>query len=108
MMASFEEHMEIVPNWVPLDPRGTFLGLAIAGEGGELANIYKKTWRAGEHPDNHRKRIEKELGDVMAYCLMLAHHLHLDLYHLAEQSLLEFESRPEYKELLAKCREIRK
>lgn len=100
------EHMEIVPDWPPADPRGTFLSHAIAGEAGELANVYKKEWRDGQ--DAERKAlILKELGDTQAYIVMLAHHLGVDAMELAKKSFLEFERRPQYKKLLKRVRLFR-
>lgn len=100
------EHLEVCPDWGPSDPRGTFLSTALAGEAGELANLYKKEWRDG-HSVERRIRIVKELGDVGCYALMLAHHLGVDFMELIEASFFEFEGRPEYKKLLSKMRLIR-
>jgi NTP pyrophosphatase (non-canonical NTP hydrolase) len=100
------EHMEIVPDWAPSDPRGTFLAGALVGEAGELNNIFKKEWRDG-HGVERKAAMVKELGDVAAYALMLAHHLGVDLMQIAEASFLEFESRPQYKKLLKRVRLFR-
>lgn len=100
------EHMEIVPDWAPPDPRGTFLSGAIAGEAGELANLYKKEWRDGQAAER-TAQIKKEAGDVQCYLLMLGHHHKWDLMELAEASFLEFESRPQYRKLLKRVRLIR-
>lgn len=101
------EHLEVCPDWGPPEPLNTFLALALAGEAGELANLYKKEWRDGQ-ADERQIKILKELGDVQAYTLMLAHSLGVDIIALAKRSFLEFEQRPEYEQLLASMRTYRK
>lgn len=105
-MSKFDEHMEIVPDWAPLDPRGTFLSLAIAGEAGELANNFKKEWRDGVDPTRVEKIIQ-ELADVGAYSFMLASHLKIDFVAEVEKSFMKFETRAEYPILLQRVREFR-
>jgi NTP pyrophosphatase (non-canonical NTP hydrolase) len=96
-----KEHMEVCPDWSPSDPRSIFLSLAIAGEAGELANLFKKEWRDQTF---NRPRVFEELGDVVAYCIMLAYHLGLDPIQLAFNRLEAFEKRPEYPLLLSALR----
>jgi NTP pyrophosphatase (non-canonical NTP hydrolase) len=43
-----------------------FLGLAQAGESGELANIIKKMWRDGQTEELHKK-MRGEIADVIIY-----------------------------------------
>src|ERR1041385_5406569 len=98
-----KEHLEICPDWAPTDPRGTFLSLALAGEAGELANLFKKEWRDGFNAER-RVKIIKEASDIVAYALMLANHLNVDLIDEAMKGILEFETRPEWPILLEKLR----
>jgi NTP pyrophosphatase (non-canonical NTP hydrolase) len=45
-----------------------FFMIAIAGEVGEMANIYKKVMR-GDYPLEHvREKILAELADIITYC----------------------------------------
>jgi NTP pyrophosphatase (non-canonical NTP hydrolase) len=99
MQEMIKDHMEVCPDFSPQDPRGTFLALALSGEAGELANLFKKEWRDGDDAAREAKKM-KEAGDVMAYLLMLEAHEGWDLRALVERSLLEFEARPEYQKLL--------
>lgn len=48
-----------------------FLGLALCGEAGELANKIKKLWRDGETPEL-LEEIRKEIADVRGYTEHLA------------------------------------
>lgn len=98
-----DEHMLLCPMWAPPDPRGTFLALALAGEAGELANLFKKEWRDGLSLE-HRAKMIDELGNVMAYVRMMAKHLGVDAMAESERKLLEFEQRPEYPKLLGEAK----
>jgi NTP pyrophosphatase (non-canonical NTP hydrolase) len=51
-----------------------FLTLALAGEVGEVANLIKKDWRGDEVDRGH---LLEELGDVIAYWLLLLSALQL-------------------------------
>jgi hypothetical protein len=99
--AMIMDHMRVCPDFSPPDPRGTFLALALSGEAGELANLFKKEWRDGEDDERERKQY-KEACDVYAYLLMMECHKGWDLREGVERALLEFEQRPEYQELLRK------
>lgn len=101
-----DDHMLICPNWAPPDPRGTFLAIALGGEAGELANLFKKEWRDGPTPGRRAKMVT-ELGDVVAYARMLGKHMGVDIFEESQRVLLAFEQRPEYPELLRKARERR-
>jgi NTP pyrophosphatase (non-canonical NTP hydrolase) len=59
--------------------------IGLFGEGGELADIYKKSKYQG-HPMNREKMIE-ELGDVLFYCAMIATGLRTTLDKVAEQNI---------------------
>lgn len=47
-----------------------FLGLALAGEAGELANVIKKMWRDGVTPELEQKA-KMEIADNLLYLLHL-------------------------------------
>lgn len=56
-----------------------YLGVALAGEVGEVCNEIKK-WARDDFPVAElRERLRKELPDVLIYLVMLADHLNLDL-----------------------------
>ena len=57
---------DILFNWI----------LGLCGESGELADAIKK-WRFHNH-DLDLSNIQKELGDVMYYWVMLCHYFNLD------------------------------
>jgi len=97
------EHMEVCPDFPPPDSRGTFLALAVCGEAGELANLFKKEWRDGPSSEREAKKM-KEAADVRAYLLMLERHMGWNLDEEVEKVLVAFEQRPEYQELLASRR----
>lgn len=95
------EHLESCPFWMPLDPRGTFIATALAGEAGELANEFKKQWRGAlwYESDDRREKIVSELADVGNYALMLAEHLGVNLLDVCRDKLVEFEAQPEWEQL---------
>lgn len=97
------EHMLLCPAWAPPDPRGTFIALALAGEAGELANMFKKEWRDGLS-EARRQQMADELGDVMVYARAMAQHLGVDLVKESDRKLKAFEKRPEYPRLLEEAR----
>lgn len=59
--------------------------IGLFGEGGEIADLYKKFKYQG-HPMNREKMIE-ELGDVLFYCAMIATGLRTTLDKVAEQNI---------------------
>jgi NTP pyrophosphatase (non-canonical NTP hydrolase) len=67
-----------------------FYALAIAGEAGELANLYKKQWRGDEikHDD-----VVQELADIRIYLEHLARVLHVDLDEACEVKLAIVQGR---------------
>lgn len=97
------DHTLLCPMWAPPDPRGTFLALALAGEAGGLANLFKKEWRDGLSLER-RARMVDELGDVVAYVRMLAQHLDVDAVAESDRKLSAFEQRPEYPKLLEEAK----
>lgn len=100
------DHMAVCPDWEPPDPRGTFIAMAISGEAGELENLFKKEWRDGVDATGVRRaKMVDELGDVVAYAMMLGQHLGVDIIDNANRQLLAFEQRPDYPELVRKSKE---
>jgi len=59
--------------------------IGLFGEGGEIADLYKKFKYQG-HPMNREKMIE-ELGDVLFYCAMIATGLRTTLDKVADQNI---------------------
>lgn len=53
-----------------------FLVLAITGEAGELANMFKKWWRGD---DLDLSAAKDEIADIYVYLRHLAHHMQFDL-----------------------------
>lgn len=56
-----------------------FMGLAICGETGEMANLLKKVWRGSADMKETLPEIEDELVDVLTYTLMIAGVLNMNL-----------------------------
>lgn len=73
----------------------TYYALGVAGEAGEVAEKAKKLLRddAGDLTEERREGIKQELGDVLWYVAMLAHHLELDLEDVASANLEKLASR---------------
>lgn len=69
-----------------------FLGLALAGEAGELANKIKKAWRDGETPELE-KEILAEIADVQGYLAHLAASYSYDLNHITADKTNELIDR---------------
>jgi len=65
--------------WGPQSPKSKsrFLILALCGEVGELANLFKKEWR--DNKPLKFKEVKKELADCGNYLFILADHLGIDL-----------------------------
>ena len=80
-----------------------YLGLSLAGEAGELANLLKKIWRldpAIGRPEGfavvsaeHRERIADELADIVMLSVVLANHLEIDVEAELERKLGVIEER---------------
>ena len=67
-----------------------YLTLGLTGEAGEIANKVKKIIRDGvnkEDYDDRLRDIEKELGDVLWYCAMLATEVDSNLGKIMEANL---------------------
>ena len=67
-----------------------FFALAITGEAGELANLYKKQWRGDKVA---LKKIVNEMADVRIYLEHLAAELKVDLDDACVDKLNEVEER---------------
>lgn len=67
------------------------LGLGIAGEAGEVADLIKKTVGHG-HELNKAKLLE-EVGDVLWYCAGLATLLEVDLSQVARDNIEKLRKR---------------
>ena len=63
------------------------------GEGGELANKYKKILRNREHYQDHRTLLMDELGDVLWYALAVAAELGYTLEEVAAFNLAKLAAR---------------
>ena len=57
-----------------------WVGLALAGEVGELCNFIKKENRQGAERGDHQEDIEKEIFDVLFYLGKLIRTRNVDLY----------------------------
>lgn len=66
--------------------------LGLAGEAGEVANLIKKMIRDGV---DIQDKIEKELGDVLAYLTLLANLFGFDLKYIAATNINKLEERRE-------------
>jgi len=67
------------------------LGLGIAGEAGEIADVIKKVVGHG-HP-KERKKMCDELGDLMWYIAMIAAEYQLSLYDIAGRNVEKLQKR---------------
>lgn len=75
----------------------SYVGLGLAGEGGEVAGKIKKVARDddGIISDTARAKIADELGDVLWYAAQLATQLGVDLGSIAEANLAKLADRAE-------------
>lgn len=69
--------------------------LGINGEAGEVAEKIKKIIRDknGEVSDEDKTELAKEIGDVLWYLAVLAHHLGFSFDDIAQQNLDKLKSR---------------
>jgi NTP pyrophosphatase (non-canonical NTP hydrolase) len=69
--------------------------LGINGEAGEIAEKVKKIIRdkGGEVTDQDKTEMAKEVGDVLWYLAVFAHHLGIPLETIAQQNLDKLQSR---------------
>jgi NTP pyrophosphatase (non-canonical NTP hydrolase) len=82
---SSDDHFKDMLHWV----------LGINGEAGEVAEKVKKIIRdkGGEVSDEDKQELGKELGDVLWYLAVFAHHLGLSFDDIAQQNLDKLQSR---------------
>lgn len=73
----------------PDNQRVVYPALGMAGEAGEVANKVKKIIRDGPDnmPQDWRKELAKEIGDVLWYCAALATDLNIDLQAIADDNI---------------------
>ena len=98
-----DKHIVLCPMWAPPDPRGTFIALALVGEAGELANLFKKEWRDGLDMERRHKMID-ELGDIMVYVRAMAQHLDVDVIKESDKKMKAFRKRPEFARVLEEAK----
>jgi NTP pyrophosphatase (non-canonical NTP hydrolase) len=69
--------------------------LGVNGEAGEVAEKVKKIIRdkGGKVSEEDRQQLGHELGDVLWYLAVFAHHLGLDFETIAQQNLDKLQSR---------------
>lgn len=69
--------------------------LGINGEAGEIAEKVKKIIRDknGEVSDDDKAEMAKEVGDVLWYLAVFAHHLGVSFEEVAQQNLDKLQSR---------------
>lgn len=72
-----------------------YLGLALAGETGEVAEKIKKLFRDadGKMDDAKKTELIKEMGDVFWYLARMADSLKIPLSQVAEMNLEKLKSR---------------
>lgn len=73
------------------DARPEILGLGIAGEAGEVADLLKKHLGHGHELD--REKLIKELGDCLWYIAALATWLGVPLSEVAEKNIEKLRAR---------------
>jgi len=69
------------------------LTLGLSGESGEVAEKVKKALRGDKPLEN--SEMTNELGDVMWYVAVLAHHLGIELEDIGKANLSKLKSRKE-------------
>ena len=74
----------------------TYALLNLAGEVGEVTSLAAKFIRDGDqYPEDYRKSMKKELGDVLWYISALARDLDIDLDTIAQMNLQKLKDRQE-------------
>lgn len=71
--------------------RVSMSALGLAGEAGEVADEIKKVLYHGHEFD--REELEKEIGDVLWYCAVLAEQYELKLSAIAAQNIAKLQAR---------------
>lgn len=83
------DHKNITPG---SDEDVRFLALGLAGEAGEVANDVKKIWRDGKTPERV-EHLKTEIGDTLAYLVLLARAVGLNLTDAARDNRLKIYER---------------
>ncbi|HEY9863318.1 MAG TPA: nucleoside triphosphate pyrophosphohydrolase family protein [Candidatus Obscuribacterales bacterium] len=65
--------------------------LGLSGEVGEVMELIKRYFREGIEPD--KQELTKELGDVIAYVALLAHHYDIPLETVMIKNIRKLEDR---------------
>jgi NTP pyrophosphatase (non-canonical NTP hydrolase) len=71
----------------------TYPAFALAGEVGEIHQLYSKLARDDDAHIDFRARMAQEIGDVLWNLAMLCHELELDLDHVALLNLAKLQDR---------------
>lgn len=73
----------------------TIMAMGISGEAGEVLEKWKKivAYREGVITEQDLQELAKELGDVMWYIAVFAHHLGLSLDSVIQQNVTKLASR---------------
>lgn len=83
-----------VPMMAVLYP--AYLGLGLAGEAGEVANLIKKVYRDQKANDIlHRARILEEVGDCLWYIAQLCEHYGVEMEGLMADNIAKLRERHE-------------
>ncbi len=79
----------------PKDIELLYLGLAINGEAGEIAEAIKKTYRddGGQLTIERRVDLIKELGDVLWYLSAMCDALAVSLDYVAQANIVKLQDR---------------
>lgn len=71
-----------------------FLAAAIAGESGELVNLFKKRWRGDDiDPVEFYRKVSHEMADIQIYLKHLADDMGIDLEKACEEKVAEVTGR---------------
>lgn len=77
----------------PKNKTWSWLGCMLAGEAGEAANVLKKM-EADDTPDR-REHLSKELADVIASVVIIAHKMEINLSMAVKSKIEAFRNDPE-------------
>jgi NTP pyrophosphatase (non-canonical NTP hydrolase) len=72
--------------------RQEYCAMGLAGEAGEVANLYKKTMRGQPIPD---LEFEEEIADTYSYLQMLAYERGIDLDDVLRKKLVKYRAKLE-------------
>lgn len=90
--ANFVEQRIMMNDPYPLPSKGLGLGfIGVAGEAGELLELYKKHYFHGKELD--REKVIHEMGDVLFYLQVIANELGLDFDTIREANIEKLSKR---------------